>query len=218
MARRRNPASGFPPYAAPGASLFSSWHRNRADVMFCLPLYGLALPLPAPLFFQGSREKKVESSAWLARLGATARQNRRASKVGNREKKVERSAWLARLGAPARQNRRASLCVNSSLLYRAAKPPRSTEAHCKVTTHFSLHSPPYPLPYTGALKRASHALSSTLSSLPPTLHRRAQARQPRTPLYLLLPILYFGSPLHSGHALPSPPYSLLSTLSCFTPV
>ena len=80
MARRRNPASGFPPYTAPGASLFSSWHRNRADVMFCLPLYGLALPLPAPLFFQGSREKKVESSAWslCSGLPLSTAENRRA--------------------------------------------------------------------------------------------------------------------------------------------
>ncbi len=63
--------------------------------------------------------------------------------------------------------------------------------------------------------------------------RRAQARQPRTTLFSHLPTLYSteahcivathypllpspysllnGSPLHSGHALPSPPFSLLST-------
>ena len=46
--------------------------------------------------------------------------------------------------------------------------PRSMEAHCKVTTHYPLHSPPYSLLPTqrthggiaarGAPKRASHAL------------------------------------------------------------
>ncbi len=39
---------------------------------------------------------------------------------------------------------------------------------------------------------------------------RAQARQPRTAFSSLLPTFYFGSPLQSDHALPSPPYSLLN--------
>ena len=51
------------------------------------------------------------------------------SVVGNREEGGEGSAWLARLGAP-----------------RTAESPCSTEAHCKVTTHFSLPSSPYSLP------------------------------------------------------------------------
>ena len=68
----------------------------------------------------------------------------------------------------------------------------------------------------------AHALPSTLSSLLPWENiygrtaelpcGRAHARQPRTALSPLLPTLYFGSPLHSGHALPSPLFSLLSTL------
>ena len=41
---------------------------------------------------------------------------------------------------------------------------------------------------------------------------RAHARHPRTTLYLLLPSPYFGSPLQSVHALPSPFFSLLTTL------
>ena len=88
----------------------------------------------------GSREKKGEGSAWMARLGAPARRFSRASiekerttnghewikprktrktqnhewtrmgtKVGSREKKGEGSAWMARLGAPARRFRRASI-------------------------------------------------------------------------------------------------------------
>ncbi len=80
----------------------------------------------------GSREKKGEGSAWMARLGAPARRFRRASiekerttkdtkklrttnghewarKVGSREKKGEGSAWMARLGAPARRFRCASI-------------------------------------------------------------------------------------------------------------
>ena len=40
---------------------------------------------------------------------------------------------------------------------------------------------------------------------------RAHARHPSTTLYLLLPSPYFGSPLHSDHALPSPFFSLLPT-------
>ena len=58
------------------------------------------------------------------------------------------------------------------------------------------------------------------SSLLPILYfaRRAQARQPRTTLSSLLPTLYFTnrSPLHSVHALPSPPFSLLSIIYCHT--
>ena len=73
------------------------------------------------------REKKVEGSAWLARLGAPARQNRRAyneegmnhekheirstgrfliviigkkTKVESREEKVESSAWSLCSGLP----------------------------------------------------------------------------------------------------------------------
>ena len=42
--------------------------------------------------------------------------------------------------------------------------------------------------------------------------RRAHARHPRTTLYLLLSFPYCGSPLHSGHALPSPFFSLLPTV------
>ena len=41
--------------------------------------------------------------------------------------------------------------------------------------------------------------------------RRARARQPRTTFYILLPILYFGRPLQSGHALLSTFFSLSST-------
>ena len=41
---------------------------------------------------------------------------------------------------------------------------------------------------------------------------RARARHPRTALSPLLPPPYFVSPLHSVHALPSSPSSLLSTL------
>ena len=75
----------------------------------------------------------------------------------------------------------------------------------------------------GAPTRANHALPSALSSLLSTLgysstvarqncragaHTRANHALPST-LSSLLPTL--GSPLHSVHALPSPPFSLLST-------
>ena len=63
------------------------------------------------------------------------------------------------------------------------------EAHCIVATHYPLIPSPFSLPY-----------------------RLARARQPRTFPYLLIPSPYLGSPLHSGHALPSLPLSLLPTL------
>ena len=47
-----------------------------------------------------NREKNVESSAWLARLGAPRTAIQPCSKVENRERNVESSAWPARLGAP----------------------------------------------------------------------------------------------------------------------
>ena len=137
MARRRNPASGFPPYAAPGASLFSSWHRNRADVMFCLPLYGLALPLPAPLFFQGSREKKVESSAWslCSGLPLSTAENRRALP----ECESRFFLPIPYLTGALKHASHALPSPPSSLL-------STLEAHCKVTTHYFLPSSPYSLP------------------------------------------------------------------------
>ena len=60
-------------------------------------------------------------------------------------------------------------------------------------THYLLLPPPYSLPY-----------------------RRARARQPRTPPSPILPTLYFGRPLQSVHALPSPLFSLLSTRNMHT--
>ncbi len=160
MARRRNPASGFPPYAAPGASLFSSWHRNRADVMFCLPLYDLALPLPAPLFFQGSREKKVESSAWslCSGLPLSTAENRRA--LPECESRfflpIPYLTGALKHASHALPSPPSSLLPTfTGALERASHALPSTfssllstlEAHCKVTTHYLLLPPPYSLPY-----------------------------------------------------------------------
>ena len=47
-----------------------------------------------------NREKNVESSAWLARLGAPRTAIQPCSKLENRERNVESSAWPACLGAP----------------------------------------------------------------------------------------------------------------------
>ena len=114
----------------------SSWTPREAHLTFCPTLIGANTRFLIVIIGKKtkveSREKKVESSAWLARLGAPARQNRRAyieagmnhethekhergnnrttnghewdTNIffqGRREKRVESSAWLARLGAPA---------------------------------------------------------------------------------------------------------------------
>ncbi len=129
-------------------------------------------------------------------------------KVESREEEGGRSAW--------------SLCSGLPLRLARARQPRTTLL-------FLLPSPYLP----GAHERASHALPSLPFSLLPTFKARpsapathypllpspfslpcrlARARQPRTFPYLLLPSPYFGSPLHSGQALPSYPLSLLPTL------
>ena len=87
---------------------------------------------------------------------------------------------LCRAGAPERAIH-ALLPPLSSLL-------PTLDAHCKVTTHYLLLSPPSSLPWT------------------PT------AKCPRTIFFSLLPPLYFGCPLQSVHALLPPLSSLLSTL------
>ena len=47
-----------------------------------------------------NREKRVESSAWPARLGAPRTTIQPCSKVENREKNVESSAWPLCSGLP----------------------------------------------------------------------------------------------------------------------
>ena len=76
-----------------------------------------------------------------------------------------------------------------SLHLTARHLPCSKEAHCKVSTHYLLPSPPSSLLW------------------------KPTAKCPRTTFSPLLPPPYFGSPLQSDHALLSPPFSLLST-SC----
>ena len=120
-----------------------------------------------------SRKEGGEGSAWMARLGAPARRFRRASPVwnettkntkgqiieprmdtngprisffkgeGRRGEKVVRGwrAWARPHGDSAVRPLWESLPV----LYRAAEPPRSTDAHCKVTTHYFLLPSPYSL-------------------------------------------------------------------------
>ena len=97
------------------------------------------------------------------------------------------------------------------------------EAHCKVSTHYLLLSSPFSLlscPLVVLL--LSLSCISCFSWFPPSLLllngraaeppcRRAQARHPRTTFSFLLPSPYFGSPLQSDHALPSPFFSLLPT-------
>ena len=93
------------------------------------------------------------------------------------------------------------------------------EAHCKVATHYLLIPPPYSLLYAVSVRRARQmpCLAEdregfTQGSRGICRARRAHARHPRTTFLSLLPSPYFGSPLHSGHALPSYPSSLLPTL------
>ena len=104
----------------------------------------------------------------------------------------------------------------------------SMEAHCKVTTHFSLLSSPYSLlscPFVSI--RGSIIPPFVLFALfvvsSSSMDGRAQARQPRTALSSLLPIPHYGShgdsavrgaPKRASHALLSPPSSLISTTPC----
>ena len=84
------------------------------------------------------------------------------------------------------------------------------EAHCTVSTHYSLPSPPYPLP-DGSPLHSVHALPSPLFSLPST-RRKPTAQCPRTALSPLLPSpsLTEAHCIVSTHCpLPSPPSSLL---------
>ena len=110
------------------------------------------------------------------------------------------------------------------------------EAHCIVTTHYLLLSSPFSLLSCPLVSISGSIIIPfvyfVFFVVPPSLlllrgrvaeppRGRAQARHPRTTLYLLLPSPYFGSPLQSVHALPSPFFSLLPTfvsisgLNCF---
>ena len=86
-------------------------------------------------------------------------------------------------------------------------------------THYLLIPPPFSLLYAVCVRRARQMPcivedreGFTQGSRGICRARRAHVRQPRTTFLSLLPSPYFGSPLHSGHALPSYPSSLLPTL------
>ncbi len=49
------------------------------------------------------------------------------------------------MGKPRTAEAAQSLCKSLSVLCKARHLPCPTDAHCKVSTHFSLHSPPYSL-------------------------------------------------------------------------
>ena len=92
---------------------------------------------------------------------------------------------MARVGAPARQFCRASLCETPPWTLHARQLCRA----CDLIWFFPLDST------RAAFRRA---------------HRKPTAKWPRTAFYPLLPPPYFGSPLHSGHALHSTLFSLFS--------
>ena len=85
-------------------------------------------------------------------------------KVGRREKGEEGSAWMARVGAPRTAEAARPLCKSLSVLCKARHLPCPTDAHCIVSTHFSLHSPPYSL-LDGRPLQSVHALFPPFSSL-----------------------------------------------------
>ena len=150
-------------------------------------------------------------------------------KVESREEKGGRSAWTLCSGLPLRRARARQPRTTLSFLLPSPYLDRRARARQPRTFPYLLLPSPY---LTGSPKRASHALFPTFFSLLPTLeahcivathyplipspfslpYRLARARQPRTFPYLLIPSPYLGSPLHSGHALPSLPLSLLPTL------
>ena len=134
----------------------------------------------------------------------------RALQRTERDLHRDRAASAVR-GAPTHASH-ALLSYPSSLL-------PTLEAHCIVATHYLLLPAPFSLLYAVCVRRARQmpCLAEdregfTQGSRGFCRARRAHARHPRTPLFSLLPIPYFGSPLHSGHALPSYPSSLLPTL------
>ena len=101
------------------------------------------------------------------------------------------------------------------------------EAHCKVSTHYLLLSSPFSLLSCPLVSISGSIIIPFVYFVffvvfPPSLlllrgrvaeppRGRAQARHPRTTFSFLLPSPYFGSPLQSDHALPSPFFSLLPT-------
>ena len=107
-----------------------------------------------------------------------------------------------------------------SLFFKGGGRREECEARPRApSTHYLLIPPPFSPLYAVCVRRARQmpCLAEdregfTQGSRGICRARRAHARHPRTPLLSLLPIPYFGSPLHSGHALPSSPYSLLPTL------
>ena len=142
----------------------------------------------------GRREEGEESSAWLARLSAP----RTAvlpcdTKVGRREEGEESSAWLARLGAP----RTAVLPCDMKGGIVGKVECREKKGESSAWTLCSGR----PLivgrrrrePHTGNARQFGRA-------------RRAQARQPRTPPFSLLPTLYL--PYSCIERTPSAPLSL----------
>ena len=85
----------------------------------------------------------------------------------------------------------------------------TVEAHCIVATHYLLLSSPYSLLSCPLVSISGSLILRGRVAEPP--RGRAQARHPRTTFSFLLPSPYFGSPLQSDHALPSPFFSLFPT-------
>ena len=96
-----------------------------------------------------SREERGEGSAWTLCSGLP-----KVGEVESREKRGEGSAWLARLGAPRMADAMLYGCPlhcgrvldgNENRESTAWRMPCSTDAHCIVTKHYLLPSPPYSL-------------------------------------------------------------------------
>ena len=100
--------------------------------------------------------------------------------------------------------------VHLHLRQRTAELPRSTEAHCIVTTHYFLPSPPYSL-----LKKYSCPFVSIRGSIIcPFVVFVVSFLNVRTAIFAVLN----GSPLHSDHALLSTLSSLLSFKKIFVSI
>ena len=89
-----------------------------------------------------------------------------------REEGEEGSAWLVRLGAPARQNRRASLCVFSLYPLPEAVKYGVIRDEVRPCVFFlsTLYCTAIFAVLNGSPLQSDHALPSTLFSLLPTLY------------------------------------------------
>ena len=155
------------------------------------------------------KERPVDSGSTYSKLGSP-----RATRAGRSAHSIALSGFQGAGRLPERGGRRRCAVSGAGLTLSRLKGIASPVGEifrkkCRRWVFPRLPGLPPPL-LKGAPTRASHALLPQFSSLLPT--QRVATHYPlHSPPYSLPN----GSPLHSVHALPSPFFSLLSTLSSF---